>query len=535
MPLFDHNDRGIENMFKKIGRRLFLGFMLIYGVTLLASGTEFITRRSVIGNYEYLERVVNRLNQVVDSIIRLTAELDANYQTYLATRGESWLQEMRKMNAELEAKYKDAMQLASDDPQTLQLLQTARDESARQFSKVVESVSTNQDNNRRVASGLTSLSAATELTHQQLSDRLRTRRQQFVNEIHTLSDKADRLFLVVLISTLLFIAVLSVRIPQAIGRRIRALVQATKELEAGHYIPHLQSHSEDEFGDLARAFDRMAQALGEKEEQLRQSLKALEAVNKNLETIVDERTSQLRAAQEELIKKGKLSMLGTLAGSIGHELRNPLSVMTTSVYFLEKMLPESDGKIKKHLEMLAHQISAANRIITNLLDFTRTKEPSREETDVNELVREAAHRSSIPRAVQLKLNFSDEAPRILVDPTQINQVLMNLISNAVQAMPRGGDLAIDVDRSNGAVQVIVSDTGGGISEENRAKIFQPLFTTKQKGIGLGLAVSRKIVEANSGQIDFESEMGQGTRFSLQFPALGSEQEDKGSATVEARV
>jgi signal transduction histidine kinase len=356
-------------------------------------------------------------------------------------------------------------------------------------------------------------------THDQLRRHLQLRRQQLVNQIAVASQEADRFLLIVLASAMLLIAVLSVRIPQVIDRRVRALVHATKELEAGHYRPGSRDYPEDEFGNLAQAFDRMALALEEKKEQLQQSYKALEGVNKNLEAMVQERTGQLRAAQDELIKREKLAMLGTLAGAIGHELRNPLSVMATSVYFLEKVIANADGKIKKHLDMLTHQISAANRIITNLLDFARSKEPTREEADMNTMVQEVIQRSAIPKTVHLHVNLGSGPSKVWLDPSQVNQVILNLVSNAVQSMPRGGQLGVEVNRVNGSVELRVADSGCGISEEDQRRIFQPLFTTKQKGIGLGLAVSRKIVEANGGQIGFDSVPGQGTTFKLRFPVF----------------
>jgi len=528
-----------RRIFKKIGRQLFFGFVLIYVAAILASGTEFVVRRSILISIQHHENLVNTLGDVVSEIKGVTAELQARQHADSPTEAESWSQEeLANIKAQLEANYATAIQLARDDPQAVALLQTARDHSARWFSAVLSSTPrtaaeesvlrrrahSRQSRSSREDSNKIRLQADIVQTHNQLSDHLRAHRQSFISRIHALSTQADRFLLVVLASAFLFVAVLSAYLPHVLGKRVHRLVQATKDLEAGRYVPGLQGYPEDEFDELAQAFDRMACVLKEKEVQLQQSLRELEAVNKTRERIVDERTSQLRAVQEELIRKEKLSMLGTLSGSIGHELRNPLSVMAASVYFLERVLPAAEGKIKKHLEMLMHQISAANRIITNLLDFARTKEPHQEEIDLNGLVQEAVRRSVIPPTVQLQMTLCDQPSKVWIDPTQVNQVLLNLISNAVQAMPRGGTLEINVNRDNGFVDVIVADTGCGIAAEHRDKIFQPLFTTKQKGIGLGLAVSKKIVEANDGQIDFHSEVGQGTQFRLRFPALRHEHE-----------
>jgi signal transduction histidine kinase len=523
--------------FKKIGRRLFFGFALIYLVTLVAGGTELIVRRKVVSNYELLEKIVNRLENVVVEIVNLTGQVAIPPGTPSTAEAERWAQEILQIQSQLQAKYEVASQLAGDDPKALELLQTAKEQSTRWIAAMLASLGTAKTVRRNatpLSSDSANLPAEINETYTRLIEHIRTRHQEFAGQIHALSKYADGFLMIVLLWALLFTAVMSVWIPHTLGKRINTLVQASKDLEAGQYVPGSKEYPEDEFGDVAKAFDTMATALGEKEEQLQQSLDQLESINKNLETIVEERTGELRNAQDELIKKERLSMLGTLSGAIGHELRNPLSVMSTSLYFLERTVPTTDDKVKKHLAMLLHQISASNRIITNLLDFARTKEPLCEETDLNELIQEAIRRSIIPRTVQLNLSLSDRPAVAMVDSTQINQVVMNLIANAVQAMSRGGQLTVDVGRSDELIDITVADTGCGISEENRSKIFQPLFSTKPKGVGLGLAVSKKIVETNRGQIAFDSEPGVGTRFRVCFPALKLDSTDSRDFVIASR-
>lgn len=256
------------------------------------------------------------------------------------------------------------------------------------------------------------------------------------------------------------------------------------------------------------------------EEKIRQ-------LNEALEERVAERTRQLLEAQEELVRKEKLSILGQLSGSVGHELRNPLGVMSNAVYFLKMVLTEADETTREYLDIIKHEIDNSQRIITDLLDFARTKIPQTRTVTVRQLLDDSIGKSSIPESVAVLTEIPDSLPLLLVDPLQMGQVFQNLITNAVQAMPNGGALTVrariqtsklvpDAD----CVEISVEDTGEGISPENMNKLFQPLFTTKAKGIGLGLVVCRNLVEANRGRIKVESRPGEGTIFNVMLPVHG---------------
>lgn len=237
--------------------------------------------------------------------------------------------------------------------------------------------------------------------------------------------------------------------------------------------------------------------------------------------ILQERSRQLREAQAELVRRERLAILGQLAGGVGHELRNPLGVIKNSVYYLRMVLPEDD-RVRKHLAILEREVATANRIVTDLLDFARVKTPTRLTTDLNEVVRDVLERTPVTGTTRVVLDLASDLPRVSVDPEQVGQVLGNLVTNAVQAMPDGGTLTLATARAGGGVTVAVADTGAGIAPEHREKIFQPLFTTKAKGIGLGLAVARDLAEANGGAIEVESAPGRGSRFVVRFARPGGE-------------
>jgi signal transduction histidine kinase len=255
---------------------------------------------------------------------------------------------------------------------------------------------------------------------------------------------------------------------------------------------------------------------------------ALRRTSEELEFRVEARTRELREAHEELVRRERLALVGQLAGGVGHELRNPLGAIGNAVYYLRMRLGGGeDMKVQKHLAILETEVRRANKIVTDLLDFSRVKQPSRAPAQLNAIIRDILARQPQPSSVKLELDLIESLPPILVDPDQVGQVVLNLVINAIEAMPDGGTLTIRTWSTSDAVVASVSDTGVGIPPENLEKIFQPLFSTKTKGIGLGLAVSRQLIDANGGALSVESQIGKGSTFTAIFPIEGSESVNHG--------
>jgi PAS domain S-box-containing protein len=246
------------------------------------------------------------------------------------------------------------------------------------------------------------------------------------------------------------------------------------------------------------------------EEEIRQ-------LNAELEKRVVERTRELRETQDQLVLKEKLAILGQMAGSVGHELRNPLAVISNSVYYLKMAQPEAKEKIKEYLDIIENETRTSDKIISDLLNFARVISVERELVSIPDLVQRVLNRFPPPKDVSVALDFPKDLSNVFVDPHQLEQVLGNLVLNACQAMPDGGHLSITARLSKRQVGIAVKDTGTGITHENMKKLFEPLFTTKTKGLGLGLAVSQKLAEANDGRIDVESEPSQGSTFTIWLP------------------
>jgi PAS domain S-box-containing protein len=251
---------------------------------------------------------------------------------------------------------------------------------------------------------------------------------------------------------------------------------------------------------------------------------ALREYSERLEEMVDERTKELCEAQERLLRAERLAVIGQLGASVGHELRNPLGIIKNSAYYINMKLSDADEKVKKHLKIIESEISRSNKIISDLMSFAQGKKPVLQKAQINAIVQDALWRTPVPDTVAVIIKLGGDLPPLMADPSQIEQVFINMISNAVQAMTSpnsvdtGGRLEISTRVEDGFIVTEFKDNGCGISEENLGKLFEPLFTTKTKGIGLGLAVSKRIVEAHEGSIEVESEAGKGTVFVIKLPA-----------------
>ncbi len=249
---------------------------------------------------------------------------------------------------------------------------------------------------------------------------------------------------------------------------------------------------------------------------------AIRRSSEELEARVEARTRELRDAHEELVRTERLAVLGQLAGGVGHELRNPLGAIGNAVYYLRMRLAGGeDIKVQKHLEILEREVRRANKIVTELLDFSRVKMPSRVPAQLNVIIKDVLARQPETPSVKRELDLAEPLPPVMVDPDQVAQVFLNLVANAVEAMPESGTLAICTRATADAVIATVADTGTGIPPENLQKVFQPLFTTKTRGIGLGLAVSRRLMESNGGTLTVASRVGEGSTFTVTFPLDGS--------------
>jgi signal transduction histidine kinase len=225
---------------------------------------------------------------------------------------------------------------------------------------------------------------------------------------------------------------------------------------------------------------------------------------------------ELQSAQSQLVRQEKLAAVGQLASSVGHELRNPLGVVMNVLYLMEARAGD-DEPMRRHLATAKREVSAATLIVSDLLDYSAGRDPIMAPVLVADLVSEALSVAPPPTGIEAVVKASDPGLTMEADRDQIRQVLLNLISNGYDAMPDGGVLTVTATSVAGAAQITVTDTGTGMSEQTRASIFTPFFTSKARGIGLGLAVTKRVVEAHSGSISVDSAPSVGSSFTITIP------------------
>jgi signal transduction histidine kinase len=290
------------------------------------------------------------------------------------------------------------------------------------------------------------------------------------------------------------------------------VTSAAEGIAGGDYGRRVDATRSDELGQLATSFNTMA-------EQVAESRAVLEARVEERTRALQNALAELQAAQQELVRREKLAILGQLAGGVGHELRNPLGVMTNALYYLEAVLRDAPPEVAEYLGILRSQIGLSEKIIGDLLDFARVRPPERAAVSLHDLVTDQLARLGPLDGVEVNAQIPTSLPPACIDRVQVGQVVLNLLTNAVQAMSGApGKVTVrgELERPD-RVRLDVHDTGVGIAADDARRIFEPLFTTKARGIGLGLAVSRTLVHANGGDITFASDPGRGTTFTIRLP------------------
>ena len=243
----------------------------------------------------------------------------------------------------------------------------------------------------------------------------------------------------------------------------------------------------------------------------------LSKYSQKLEELVEKRTGQLKQTQEKLVKSERFAAIGELAGMVGHDLRNPLTGIKNSAYFLKKKGSSiSEVQAKEMLDTIDKCVDYSNKIVSDLLDYSRDVHLEPRETSPLKLITDALAMVNVPEKIEVQ-NLVTEEPNLKVDSDKIERVFVNLIKNAVEAMSNVGKLTIDGKEVNGRFEFSFTDTGPGIRDEILPKLFLPLFTTKAQGMGFGLAICKRLIEAHGGTITVKTASGEGTTFTVNLP------------------
>ena len=358
-----------------------------------------------------------------------------------------------------------------------------------------------------------------------------------------LSKKRDRVIILTFSSILVILITFTVLFGKLVGDPIQKLVEAMSRAEKGDLEAEAHIPSEDELGKLGRNFNRMLKTIRETHEQNVQLLIQVNQFNEELTKKIETATSELAKRNEELrllnealfesqrqlSQSEKLAAVGQVTATMAHQIGTPLNSISG---YIQLILQDGNlqPKDRDRLQIIESQLDRLADSVKNFLSFTRQPKPQLRSLDVNQVLEELIHLSEpwfLARNVRLSPHLSPDLPSILGDFTHLQTLFLNLITNALDAMPQGGVLTIKTRQTPPTLlsedgrwlEISITDTGIGITEESKKRIFDPFFTTKKmgEGTGLGLAICEKIVKEHSGKIDLESEVGKGSTFSILIP------------------
>lgn len=319
--------------------------------------------------------------------------------------------------------------------------------------------------------------------------------------------------------TFVFSLVIYIVVIRGITVPVTSLIQGIQKISAGDFSERVDIQTKDEIGFMANAFNDMAERLSAINEEKDGLLNTLQGFNEELEKKIKEATDKLRLTQENMVRAETLAAVGTLSAGVSHEISTPLN---TIIGFVQLTLSEIDdaSPLKGDLKVIEQEAMRCKKIVQGLLNFARPQRHEERLSDINSLINETLslieYQPSM-RKVNIKRQANKELAHVEADPLQLKQVFLNIILNAVQAMPEGGELKIATDNNDNGIEVKISDTGTGIPEEGQQKIFQPFYTTKKDGTGLGLSISYGIIKEHGGEIFVESRAGMGATFRIFLP------------------
>ena len=367
-----------------------------------------------------------------------------------------------------------------------------------------------------------------------------------------LSQKRDRAIILTLSSVLAILITLTLLFGKLVGNPIQKLVEAMSKAEKGDLEAEAHIQSQDELGKLGKNFNRMLKTIRETHEQNVQLLAQVNQFNEELTRKIEAATSELAKSNEELrllnealfesqrqlSQSEKLAAVGQVTATMAHQIGTPLNSISG---YIQLILQDGNLQLKDRdrLKIIESQLDRLADSVKSFLSFTRQPKPQLRSLDVNEVLEELIHLSEpwfLARNVRFSITLSPDLPPILGDPTHLQTLFLNLITNALDAMPQGGVLTIKTRQVSPPLssedgrwlEISIIDTGIGITEESKRRIFDPFFTTKKmgEGTGLGLAICEKIAKEHSGRIEVESEVGKGSRFSIFIPAVERNEADE---------
>ncbi len=339
-------------------------------------------------------------------------------------------------------------------------------------------------------------------------------------QLASLEQSAYSIFIAIILSALSSLTVILL-LMRSIGEGLNKLIGGIEKVSSGEYGSKVDVSSDDEIGFLANKFNGMTANLDEVTRQKDALMEELRQLNNSLDERVREAAEELNMTHEQMRRAETLSAVGTLASGVAHELATPMGSLLSYVGMIKKSKEGGDG-IAEEMGIIEKELMRCRDILTGMLSFVRPPEKERIIMDVNVMLREIIQltkHQTRSRKISVSESLDPSLPLIPAVPGQLKQVFLNLIINAIQAMPGGGQLEIATSFASEAkkVYVKISDTGSGIPKSDINRIFEPFYTNKKEGTGLGLSISYGVVKGLGGDIEVESEEGKGTTFIISLP------------------
>lgn len=331
--------------------------------------------------------------------------------------------------------------------------------------------------------------------------------------VFSLRDSLIKIFTIAVLLSIILALMFGLLRGGRIVNSIEKLREGTQAITRGDFLHKIHIYSKDEIEELANFFNKMTQ-------ELKIARKQVEDYSRSLEDKVKEKTSQLESVHKKLVEYERMAAMGRMAATLGHELRNIFAGIRTVTYNLKSKITKSCPDLLTPVKDLEYEVNYGNDILDNVLRFSLPKKLVLGDADVNAIIEEVVSSLNLEEVfknTEVIKNLNNAIPKIKADSVQIKEVVINVVINATQAMPGGGKLTISTDNDSENLKIQISDTGSGITKKALDNLFVPFFTTKSRGLGLGLFIAKEIVKAHNGAIEVDTELNKGTTFTITLP------------------
>jgi len=483
---------------------------------------------------EYIQDVgmwAYQLSETVKNATRHSMMVNRRYETQLAVdsiASQAWIEKVRIFDAEGNIAYSSVQEEIGRHVGKGSRECAVCHESEKPMSRLpgpeVPQILTTDDGSRRLLSSVVAIENEPDCSNAACHIHPASQRilgvldviipfHHFDGRISSATTRLVRLSVLSILTICLLISILARR---QVVSPIRFLLEGTERVAEGHFDHTLPVQSRDELGALSRAFNRMTRELRSHDEDLKRWVVTLEDK-------VKERTRELEKARIWMVQQEKMASLGRLSAGVAHEINNPLTSILVFSSILRDKLDVDHGDYKK-VSTIVNETIRCREIVERLLTFSRQDEPKKEDQDINQIIGkslELLKNQAIFQNIRIHQHLRKDLPQVSIDVNQIQQVIVNILINAADAMPAGGDLRIRsylAPLAEGRYVVCdFEDTGEGIPEENIPQLFDPFFSTKEKGTGLGLSICYGIIQRHGGKIEVKSKKGKGSVFTIRLP------------------